>query len=1007
MPPFNFNIFQPTERILEEGILIRYDSTKFSENDISFFYNSGIVQCYNKNNNEQIIVLKTNSLVYCFYVTCDDTNVFHYLLNKIESKEKDEFESGFQECPYIDLQDFKFIIKPLNKRISAESAAFYTSGLALKISNLQSCEEILAELKKKADEKKQIEEQLEMWELCIEAEQKMLVDTPFNCIGFPEVKKKYIDFFISEFIISSDDSVLEEIQSLIGNNSCERNESCTFNILYNDLKKLYKKKSETIKINNIVSCEVNAKCDGFWCAKDFKESQRRKNRNVRYGQYDDQTSSIILTLLNINSTDMIDEWIKDINNSWDFYGHYVEIDVTCNVEIYIQRVEEKKERKARIENLSRSEFYTEEYGLETLGTLDSNNSDFGKLRIILPQEKDEAERIRDKVKELISKQKTIKVIAPNLRKEEEILRRERNAVNKVRKEESLQNERLKDFIFDSSKARKTEKFEGIDITKSDEFIECERLALLNLNESQESAVVKSLYAEDLCLLQGPPGTGKTTVIAELIWQHIRKKQSTRIMLTSQTNLAIDNALSRLLGEFIKSTRSEMWRYMHLIKPLRIADSDNVDEEGLPFYPERIDKWVKEGSEEESNNIVYHWMQNISKRVDENAIPNCTDVLMEWKENLNNPDSKLRRIFADSYKEDYNILGMTCGKVDSSDFRNNKGNDGFDVVIVDEASKATPPELLMPLCYAKKSIIIGDHRQLPPFIPDFKQKLLSLENERATELAKALDPDYVDTSLFKRLITNDNISETIKATFNEQYRMHNQINSVIEQFYLDDPGGLKCGLNRDKLDKADFSEKESRYHGFSLPEFINPNIHTLWIDVPDGQELRYGGSYYNEKEIKAVENVITCLTKSAGFKEYFDYWNNVDNIEQRNIESKIGIISFYSKQVEKLRSISQSIRDRFDIKSSVASVDRYQGQERGIVIVSTVRTNREGFTKSPERLNVALSRARRLLIVVGNSKFFSEIQDKNGNYIYKNVIEQIRSNHGFIDHSVLKNILNQN
>ncbi len=69
-----------------------------------------------------------------------------------------------------------------------------------------------------------------------------------------------------------------------------------------------------------------------------------------------------------------------------------------------------------------------------------------------------------------------------------------------------------------------------------------------LNKSQKQAVFKSLYATELALIQGPPGTGKSTAIAEIIWQHIRKNQREKILLTSETNLAVDNAIDRLKGE---------------------------------------------------------------------------------------------------------------------------------------------------------------------------------------------------------------------------------------------------------------------------------------------------------------------------------------------------------------------------------------------------------------------------------------------------------------------------
>lgn len=84
------------------------------------------------------------------------------------------------------------------------------------------------------------------------------------------------------------------------------------------------------------------------------------------------------------------------------------------------------------------------------------------------------------------------------------------------------------------------------------------------------------------------------------------------------------------------------------------------------------------------------------------------------------------------------------------------------------------------------------------------------------------------------------------------------------------------------------------------------------------------------------------------------------------------------------------------------MDNFQGQERGIVIVSTVRTNGNGgFARSPERLNVALSRARRLLVVVGDSHFFSTVKDRSGRYIYRNAIEKIKQYGGFINYKEIE------
>ena len=129
------------------------------------------------------------------------------------------------------------------------------------------------------------------------------------------------------------------------------------------------------------------------------------------------------------------------------------------------------------------------------------------------------------------------------------------------------NPRLRDFIFDSSKAEPTFKLEIDDenIAELSEYKELESRQLLSLNQSQKNAVLKALYASDLCLLQGPPGTGKTTVIAELIWQHILKDPTKKLLLTSETNLAVDNALEKLMGS--RNVNEALSPYLSIIKPL--------------------------------------------------------------------------------------------------------------------------------------------------------------------------------------------------------------------------------------------------------------------------------------------------------------------------------------------------------------------------------------------------------------------------------------------------------
>lgn len=353
--------------------------------------------------------------------------------------------------------------------------------------------------------------------------------------------------------------------------------------------------------------------------------------------------------------------------------------------------------------------------------------------------------------------------------------------------------------------------------------------------------------------------------------------------------------------------------------------------------------------------------------------------------------------------------------DNEDEFNQMKNIYFDTVIMDEASKATPPDLVLPLCFGRKSIVIGDHRQLPPMLneQDFKEALLSLNDEKATALANDIDRQFVDTSQFARLILNPNVSKSIKSVFTEQYRMHPQINDAIKQFYKNDEGGLSCGLDLAKVDSPNLAEPESRYHGFYHPGFISPDVHVLWVKVDEPEQRSDSKALYNEKEVEAVKRVLQYLKHSEGFKEYMQYWDdNIRSEERRNLEKEIGVISFYGQQVKYLNEVKFFARNN-GMRVKLNTVDKFQGMERNIVIVSTVRSDKyktvqgivpndnPGFAKSPERLNVALSRARRLLIVVGNNEFFDHVKDTySGNLLYHNVIEEMQKHHEIIDYKTL-------
>ncbi len=538
----------------------------------------------------------------------------------------------------------------------------------------------------------------------------------------------------------------------------------------------------------------------------------------------------------------------------------------------------------------------------------------------------------------------------------ELLRQSR-AMNRILRPASKYNrkpinENLQNFIFDPKYAGETK----VSIDDAVEDIKKNCISKPTPNDRQIEAVAKSVLANDLALIQGPPGTGKTTVIAEIIWQSIRRNPDCKILLTSQTNLAVDNALERLQGQ-------------PGIRPIRIGKPDKLEPEGRRFSLPIIESWTAD-SKQNKDNAANIWIDRICSEVSND--PKYASAISAWKSELEAKDQQSRSQFCQLYKKNVNLVAATCSICGSTDFMKtycdmfggNQNDDMFfDVVIMDEASKATPLEMAVPLVLGKKIIIIGDHKQLPPML-DENTVDSSLEKIGQKELAEKLRKAE---SQFKRLFESAaKVRKTIVSTLDTQYRMHEDIMNTIKQFYEEElavTGGLKCGI-LGSMNDPDLSNKGSRWHGLSLEPILKPENHAIWIDVTT-PETRLNPGYKNEGELKAIDLVLKALEQSEGYEDFM-------KSQKKNEDKEIGIITFYSAQSREIKRKYKGCNYRMDV------VDRFQGMERNIIIVSTVRSNAKnniGFAKEIERINVAFSRARRLLIVVGNKRQF----ESNTNY----------------------------
>ncbi len=674
--------------------------------------------------------------------------------------------------------------------------------------------------------------------------------------------------------------------------------------------------------------------------------------------------------------------------------------------------------------------------------LDDNEITFGKLikedypELIFDIDVDDNQK-----EKIISafKSGAINSIIPILTGDLEKISRLKKTFTKAIKGHDLVNPHLQQFMFDSSQATK---IDDVDLLlRKDGYVYnelSENLLNTNINESQKHAIIKAMFAEDLAVIQGPPGTGKSTAIAELIWQLIRKgmqlsNEREIILLTSETNLAVDNAISRIVNS-----------KTNLVKPVRFGGEEKLESEGLQFSIELMKRWVEEGDsclkndeiDEESgksislNLIFKNWLDNIASRSfcgenDDNPI------IKRWHRYLQTPNKDLRKIIYERYIDNANVIGATCSsigdeKAGNADFngftsfyhnycevfkkKKGKARIEFTTVIQDESSKATPAELVLPFVYGKRAVVIGDHRQLPPMLDkeefdesfeySYRYVKTDEEREKLSSLQKYVNNhfDELEVSHFQRLF--ERVDKSLKATFNLQYRMHPDINQIIEQFYQED-GGLKCGLvvpNDMGVNDCDVNNPASRYHGININGLVEHNTHVLFINSTS-PEMLDGTSRVNYGEIETINRLLTRFEKSSTFQQYLDKF-------QKEEDRQIGIISFYGKQIKQLRNIAR-LHPNLPIR--VSTVDRFQGMERNIVIVSMVRSNiiqsfkdqqpdrkhypkygfpnqkSLGFAQSPNRLNVALSRAKRLLVIVGNKELFSQLD------IYQRLFMTIESN----------------
>ncbi|KAG6053222.1 hypothetical protein E4U17_004921 [Claviceps sp. LM77 group G4] len=474
-----------------------------------------------------------------------------------------------------------------------------------------------------------------------------------------------------------------------------------------------------------------------------------------------------------------------------------------------------------------------------------------------------------------------------------------------------------------------------------------------LNDSQKDAIRYALAAREIALIHGPPGTGKTHTLIELILQLVKRSQ--RILVCGPSNISVDNIVERL--------SPHKFPILRLGHPARLLPS-----------------------------VLNHSLDILTTTSEAGAIVRDVRAEMDAKQasiKKTRSGKERRQIYGDlkELRKEYRERERRCvgnlvagSKVVLATLHGAGGfqlrNEDFDVVIIDEASQALEAQCWVPLLRAKKAVCAGDHLQLPPTIktlnsktgvkrPSAKQPSRDQgiegggEEEEEEEDGTASQHGIIEgmgleTTLFDRLLSLHGPS--IKRMLTTQYRMHESImrfpSDELYESKLLAAEGVKARLLRDLeygvQDCEDTAEPVIFIdtQGGDFPE-RNEEQDDEKGAPRKGKGSLLGESKSNEMEAALVRRHVGGLV-AAGVRP-----------------EDIAVITPYNAQL----AILAPLKEQFP-GVELGSVDGFQGREKEAIVVSLVRSNPEGevgFLGEKRRLNVAMTRPKRSLTVIGDSE----------------------------------------
>jgi ATP-dependent RNA/DNA helicase IGHMBP2 len=463
----------------------------------------------------------------------------------------------------------------------------------------------------------------------------------------------------------------------------------------------------------------------------------------------------------------------------------------------------------------------------------------------------------------------------------------------------------------------------------------QRISLDVLNESQNRSLNNILEAEDLAIIHGPPGTGKTTTIVKAIQEVLRHEK--QVLVCAPSNTAVD-----LLTEKLSEAGLNVVRFGN---PSRVSEnllSLTVDAKIASHKDFKQIKELKKRASE-FKNMGHKYKRNFGREERSQR-----KMIFDEAKKLDLEAGKIESYITDDIVAKAQVL--TCTLIGSSNYLIRDKQ--YTTVFIDEAAQALEPACWVPISRADKVIFAGDHCQLPPTVKSLKA-----------------GKEGLNVTLFEKCIQRQKADVMLET----QYRMHEQImNFPNKEFYK----GL-LNAHESVKDRVLISKNQNEILVKPL-EFIDTAGCSFQEDF-EKETL----STFNKEEVNLIEKHLTQL---------------LENIREEGLDSselRIGIISPYKAQINLLKTqlIESKVFQSYKTQISVNTVDGFQGQERDVIYISLVRSNDSGeigFLSDIRRMNVAITRAKKKLVVIGDSATLSQHPFYNDFFKYVESVDAYKS-----------------